>query len=163
MRAFALFVLSALAVGCDNGGGVSVPSEATASPSVVTDAGNPLPFNGIDGVFIGTTGYATFSVQNIGSQDMVVNSVTYTGDSAITLSPGLSATTADAGTILTTPITLPYNASLLVGLTCKPVKHTPEVKETYNGIVDIKSTATNLPDIVTYVQCVGVPLADGGP
>jgi hypothetical protein len=161
MRAFAFSVLSALAVGCDNG--VSVPSLPTAQPSVVTDAGNPLPFNGILGVTIGTEGFATFSVQNIGSQNMVVSTVTYTGDSAITLSPGVSSTTADAGTILTPPVTLPYNASLLVGLTCTPVRHTPEVKETYNGLVEIKSNASNLPDITTYVQCVGVPLADGGP
>jgi len=163
MRAFAFSVLSALAVGCDSGSTNSIPSEPTAAPSVATDAGNPLAFNGPLGVNIGTLGYATFSVQNIGSKEMVVSQVTYTGDSAITLSPGVSSTTADAGSSLTPPVNLPYNASLLVGLTCKPVKHTPEVKETYNGIVDIKSNASNLPDIVTYVQCVGIPLADGGP
>ncbi len=160
MRVFAFSSLSALVVavgGC--GDNTSVPTSPTAAPSIVGTQATPALFYNVNGggdVPVGEEGFLTFDVQNIGSEQMVVSSVTYTGDSAITLTPGLSVSTADAGTVLTTPITVEYNAALIVGLTC-----TPSAKATYNGIVDIKSNASNLPDITSYVQCVGLVL-DGG-
>jgi hypothetical protein len=54
-----------------------------------------------------------------------------------------------------TPVTVPFNAAMTVGLTC-----TPPMAGTYNGTVDIKSNASNLPDISIVLQCVGV---DAGP
>jgi hypothetical protein len=121
----------------------SIPNAPTALPDVRTDAGNPYQFNQT-GVFIGTSGYATITVENIGSQNMVVSSVTYTGDSVITLSPGVSPAL---------PATISYSNFLVVGLTCTPPG--PDAG-TYNGIVDIKSNASNLPDIAINMQCLGV-------
>jgi hypothetical protein len=119
----------------------------------------PFPFNpGSPGVTVGTEGFVSIVDENIGSQDMVVSSVSYTpdsaGDRAITLSPGVALSTAPDQPA-STPVTVPFNAALTVGLTC-----TPPMAGTYNGTVDIKSNASNLPDISIVLQCVGV---DAGP
>ena len=73
---------------------------------------------------------------------MTVQSAVYTGDGAITLSPGVSPAT---------PATIAYSAYFVVSLTC-----TPTTATTYNGSVEIKSDASNLPDIVVYLQCQGI-------
>ncbi len=158
MRVFAFSSLSALVLavgGC--GGSESIPSLPTASPSIAGTQATPAPFTNVNGgedVLIGEEGFLSFTVQNIGSQDMVVSSVTYTGDNAITLTPGVSPAI---------PATVPYDQYLSVSLTCTPAVTTPEMKETYNGLVDIKSNASNTPDITIYVQCIGLPvLTDGG-
>jgi hypothetical protein len=119
----------------------------------------PFPFNpGSPGVTIGTEGFVSIVDQNIGSQDMVVSSVSYTpdtaGDHAISLNPGVAlSTTPDQPA--STPVTVPYNAALLVGMTCAP-----PAAGVYSGTVDIKSNASNLPDITIVLQCTGV---DAGP
>lgn len=100
---------------------------------------------------MGTSGYVSITVQNTGSQPMVVSKVNYTGDSGISLTPGISlSTTPDMPA--TPPISVPFDAYLVVGLTC-----TPSGAATYNGTVEIKSNASNLPDISIVLQCVGVP------
>lgn len=81
---------------------------------------------------------------------MVVSDVTYTGDSAITLTPGIGLSTMP-DTPVTLPLSVPFDAALVVALTC-----TPTTEKTYNGTVDIKSNASNLPDISIVLQCVGV-------
>jgi hypothetical protein len=155
MRVFAFSSLAALSVaficcGGDGGSGNPIPSLPTALPNVATDAGNPYQFN-TTGVFIGTSGFANITVQNIGSQDMVVSSVTFTPDSpsdhAITLQPGVSPP-LDAGSV-----SIAYNDYLVVALTCTPPGPDAGV---YNGIVDIQSNASNLPDIKVNLQCTGV-------
>lgn len=100
---------------------------------------------------VGTSGYVSITVQNTGTEGMVVSSVNYTGDGSITLSPGVFLST-DPGTPVTYPATVPFDDYLVVGLTC-----TPGGAATYNGTVDIKSNATNLPDLSIVLQCVGVP------
>ena len=161
IRAFVFSSLSTVAVvaalACDSG--TSVPNEPTAQPSVGGTTATPFAFNAGAGVFIGTEGFATVTVKNIGSQTMVVSSVTYTGDSHIFLAPatGVSVTTADAGTFLTPPVDVPYSASLIVGLTCRPVTPT-----TVTGTLDIKSNAVNEPDISIVLSCLGVT-PDAGP
>ncbi len=147
MRAFAFSLLSALAVGCDSGG-TPVPSLPTASPNVGGTTATPFPFNGGAGVNLGTSGFASITVQNIGSQDMVVSSVTYTGDAAISLHPGVSPAT---------PATIPFDKFLTVGLTCTPV-----AAGTVTGTLDIKNNSTNLPDISIVMSCLGVK-PDAGP
>jgi hypothetical protein len=71
----------------------------------------------------------------------VVNSVTYTGDAPITIS----------GVAPATPATIAFDATFVVQLTCRPPAAGP-----YNGTVDIKSNASNLPDISIVFQCMGV-------
>jgi hypothetical protein len=150
MRVFVVSSLATLSVavlccGGSGGGGVTPPSLPTAAPDVVTDAGNPFIFNDT-GVIVGTSGFASLTIQNIGSQNMVVSSVTYTpdhaGDTAITLSPGVSPAI---------PATVPFDQYLVIGLTC-----TPPDAETFNGTVEVKSNAVNLPDIIFNMQCTGV-------
>lgn len=160
MRVFAFSSLSALAVAVLGCGGNSIPSAPTASVPISGTQATPFPFNAGEGVLIGTEGFVSIVITNIGSQDMDVSSVTYTGDGAITLNPGVSVST---NSMATQPWVVPYNSALVVGLTCSPVVNHPEVQETYNGLVDIKSNAANLPDIQIYLQCVGVPPStDGG-
>ncbi len=158
MRVFAFSSLSALVLavgGC--GGSESISSLPVASPSIAGTQATPAPFTNVNGgedVLIGEEGFLSFTVQNTGSQDLLVSSVTYTGDNAITLTPGVSPPI---------PATVPYAQYLSVSLTCTPAVTTPEMKETYNGLVDIKSNASNTPDITIYVQCIGLPvLTDGG-
>ena len=159
MRASAfssLLVLAVAAVACDSGG-TNVPQLPTALPSIDGTQANPALFyntNGGGDVLIGEEGFLTFTVKNTGSEDMKVNSVAYTGDSAITLQPGVSPAT---------PATIPYAMYLTVGLTCTPAVTNPQVKETYNGQVVVQSNASNLPTITEYVQCVGLPNQDAGP
>lgn len=109
----------------------------------------PFEFNQT-GVFVGTEGFQPIVVQNIGSQNMVVSSVGYTGDGEIAINPGIALST-NPDVLASTPVTVPYNASLVVSMTC-----IPEAVATYNGTVDIKSNATNLPDISIVMQCMGV-------
>jgi len=160
MRVFAFSSLSALllaAVSCSNASD-SIPQSPTAVPSIAGTQSTPAPFtnaNGGEDVLIGESAFMSFTVQNGGSENLVVSSVTYTGDSPITLQPGVNPSPL--------PATIPYDQDLTVGLTCTPVVSNPEVKEVYNGVVEIKSNASNLPDITIYVQCTGLPaLPDGG-
>jgi hypothetical protein len=154
MRVFAFSSLSALvAVGCGGGGGSdSTPSVPTAMPSIAGTTTTPFPFNpGTPGVTVGTEGFVSFTVENIGSPNLVVSSVSYSGDSAIALKPGISLSTDPPGMLATPPVTVPFDVSLVVGLTC-----TPAADQTYNGTVEVKSNAANLPDISIVLQCVGV-------
>jgi hypothetical protein len=153
MRAFAfssLFVFAVAVVGC--GGSNSTPTAPTAVPDIAGTTATPFPFNpGTPGVTVGTSGFVSILVKNTGSQNLVVSDVSYSGDSGISLSPGVSLSTApDMPAPL--PVTVPFDASLVVGLTC-----TPASAKTYNGTVEIKSNAVNLPDISIVLQCVGVP------
>jgi hypothetical protein len=147
MRDFAFSSLSALAlavVGCGGGSDSTPPADVpTAVPSIAGTTATPFPFNpGTPGVTVGTEGFVSFTVQNTGTPSLLVSSVTYTGDSAITLQPGVSPTL---------PATIAFDKYLTVGLTCDP-----QSAKTYNGAVDIKSNASNLPDINIVLQCVGV-------
>lgn len=167
MRFLALSSLTSLAIvaavsACGGGGGTNtIPNAPTLNVAPLGTQATPFQFN-VSGVFIGTSGFANLVATNIGSMDLTVSSVNFTGDtSAITLTPGLSLST-NPDVPATPPVTVPYNASVVIGLTCKPVHHTPEVSETYNGVVEIKSNASNTPDVSAYFQCVGV-VPDGGP
>ncbi len=158
MRVFVFSSLSALIAAAFACGTNSVPALPTAQPSIQGTQSTPAPFTNVNGgedVLIGESAFLSFTVQNIGSQGMVVSSVTYTGDPAITLMPGVTPSML--------PATIAYDQNLVVEMTCTPVVTTPEMKETYNGSVNIKSNASNLPDLTIYVQCIGLPiLPDGG-
>ncbi len=155
----ALAIVSAVAA-CGGGGGTNpIPTAPTISVAPLGTAATPFLFN-VTGVFIGTSGFANIVATNGGSQSLVISSVTLSGDSAITLNPGLSLS-ANPDVPASTPATVPYSDSLVVGLTCTPTHHTPEVAETYNAVVEIKSNASNTSDVSAYLQCMGV-VTDGG-
>ena len=160
MRFLALSSLTSLAIvaavsACSSGGTTNtIPNAPTLNVAPLGTQATPFQFN-VSGVFIGTSGFANIVATNIGEMDLTVSTVTYTGDSAITLSPGLFLST-NPDVPATPPITVPYSDSLVVALTCTPVQHTPEVAETYNGVVEIKSNASNTPDVSAYFQCMGV-------
>jgi len=140
MRALFLCTTVGLAVaGC--GSGTDVPSSPTLQLPFVTSQTNPVQFNDVQGVLVGTSGFLTFGASNIGSQAMTITTVTYSGPSAITLQPG---------TDKPLPATISYNDELLIGLTC-----TPTAQQTYAGTVEIKSNASNTPDATIYVSCTG--------
>jgi hypothetical protein len=156
IRVFAFSSVSALVVtaavaacSSSDGGGGTIPTAPTASPNITGTTATPFQFNQT-GVFVGTEGFQPIVVQNIGSQDMVVSSVGYNGDGEIAINPGIALST-NPDVLASTPLTVPYNASLVVSMTC-----IPEAVATYNGTVDIKSNATNLPDISIVMQCMGV-------
>jgi hypothetical protein len=82
---------------------------------------------------------------------MLVSAVNFSGgDGAITFNPGVSVSTSP-DTPVTYPVTVAFNASLVVSLSCAPT-----AAVTYNATVEIKSNASNLPDISVVVQCLGV-------
>jgi hypothetical protein len=82
---------------------------------------------------------------------MLVSSVNFSGGGgAITFSPGVSVTTSP-DTPVTYPITVAFDASLVVSLSCAPT-----AAVTYNATVEIKSNAANLPDISVVTACLGV-------
>ena len=131
MRVLVLSTLCAAALaGC---GTDSPPSLPTAKLPFVTSATSPVMFNDIQGVLVGTSGYLTFGLSNIGSQTLTVQTVTSTASGAITLQPG---------TDKPLPAAIAYNDELLIGLTCVPTSAT-----TYTGQVQITSNASNTPDI----------------
>jgi hypothetical protein len=99
-------------------------------------------FNGVEGVPVGTTGYYAFGLLNAGTNDLIVQQVTYSGDPAM----ALQALT------LPLPATLAFNGELVIGLTC-----TPPADAGYNGSVSILSNAANTPTAVVYLSCDGVP------
>jgi hypothetical protein len=156
VRAFGFFTLSLVAVGlagCGGGGTNPTPTAPFALPNIQGTTTTPFPFN-VTGVYVGTSGFLPVQVQNTGSQPLVVSSVTYTPDSssdtAIFISPGI-ALSSTPDVLVTPPFNVPYSVSMVLGLEC-----TPPTETTYGGTVEIKSNASNLPDLVIVLTCVGV-------
>jgi hypothetical protein len=139
MRAWAMGLLCSLAIaGC---GADSPPAEPTARLAISTSATAPLLFNNGLGVPVGLPGGVGFGLMNGGTVALVVQSATYVGAPAITLTTRSSL-----------PATLGFNQELVVDLTC-----TPPATNTYDGVVNIASNAVNLPMAEVFVSCVGTP------
>ena len=130
-------VLSVAGCGTD-----SPPDAPTLQLPFTSSATSPVLFNGVEGVPVGTTGYYAFGLLNAGTNDLVVQQVTYSGDTAM----ALQALT------VALPATLAFNGELVIGLTC-----TPPGQTTSDGSVSIVSNAANTPMAVVYLSCEGVP------
>ena len=133
--ALALFGLA----GC---GAASPPSTPTLQLPFNSSASAPVPFNGAQGVLVGSTGYFAFGLLNGGTASLTVQSVTYAGDPAMALQPFSESL----------PATLSFNQEFVVPLTC-----TPSAADSYAGNVTITSNAANTPVAVVYLDCVGMP------
>ena len=91
------------------------PTAPTAVPNIAGTTTTPFPFNpGTPGVTVGTSGFVSITVQNTGSQPMVVSNVTYTGDSGITLNQA-SAFRRRQTRLSRCQLSVPFDASLVVG------------------------------------------------
>ena len=101
-----------------------------------------MSFNGAEGVPVGTTGYFAFGLLNAGTNNLIVQQPTYSGDPAMALQPPTQAL----------PATLAFNGELVIGLTC-----TPPTEGSFDGSVSILSNAANTPSAVVYLSCAGVP------
>lgn len=132
-----LCVLCAAACGTD-----SPPAAPTLQLPFTSSAASPVLFNGTQGVPVATTGYFAFGLLNAGTNNLVVQQVSYSGDPAM----ALQALT------LALPATLDFNGELVIGLTC-----TPPGQDNYDGLVSIVSNAANTPDAGVYLTCEGVP------
>ena len=135
-----LTLLCALSfVGC---GTDSPPDAPTLQLPFSSSVSSPVLFNGAQGVELGTTGNFGFGVLNAGNQALIIQSVSYTGDSAMSLQPPTQPL----------PVTLSFNGELVIALVC-----TPPATDSYAGSVSIVSNAANAPNAVVYLSCVGVP------
>lgn len=99
-------------------------------------------FNSVDGVAVGTTGSFAFGALNAGTQNLIIQNVTYSGDPAMSRQPLAQPI----------PATLSFNSEFVIGLSC-----TPPAEESYAGSVSIVSNAVNTPNAVVYLSCVGMP------
>jgi hypothetical protein len=140
MRVWALgiFCCSLVIAGC---GTDSAPAEPTARLAISTTQTTPLLFNNGQGVPVGAPGLVGFGLMNGGTGALIVETVTYAGDPAITGSPRSAL-----------PATLAFNEELVVDLTCVP----PGIS-TYAGVVTLASNAVNLPQAEVFVSCTGTP------
>jgi hypothetical protein len=120
----------------------SPPDAPTLQLPFTSSATSPVLFNGDEGVPVGTTGYFAFGLLNAGTNDLVVQEVTYSGDPAMALQVLTEAL----------PATLAFNGEFVIGLTC-----TPPGQATTDGSVSIVSNAANTPMAVVYLSCEGVP------
>lgn len=134
----ALAVLSCLGLGgC---AAEAPPSDPTLQLPFTSSAASPVLFNNVQGVVVGTTGGFAFGALNAGTQSLVVQTVTYDGDPAMTLEPFVPPL----------PVTLAFNDELIVTLSC-----TPPAEASYAGAVTVQSNAVNTPQAVVYLSCVG--------
>jgi uncharacterized membrane protein len=134
----ALALLSCLGlVGC---GTDAPPSAPTLQLPFTSSAASPVLFNNVQGVVVGTTGGFAFGALNAGTQSLVVQTVTYDGDEAMSLEPFVPPL----------PVTLTFNDELIVTLSC-----TPPTEAAYAGTVTVQSNAVNAPQAVVYLSCVG--------
>lgn len=99
-------------------------------------------FNSVDGVAFGTTGSFAFGALNAGTQNLIIQNVSYSGDPAMSLQPFAQPF----------PATLAFNSEFVIGLFC-----TPPTEKSYTGSVSILSNAVNTPNAVVYLSCVGMP------
>jgi hypothetical protein len=67
-------------------------------------------FNSVEGVQVGTIGYFAFGLLNAGTNSLLVQEVSYSGDPAM----ALQALTQPL------PTTLAFNGEFVIGLTCLP-------------------------------------------
>jgi hypothetical protein len=126
---------------CLLGCGAGAPPQApTLQLPFTSTAAAPVPFNGTDGVVLGTTGNWGFGALNGGTASLTVQSVTYSGDAAMALGALSEAL----------PATLPFNGEVVISLSC-----TPPAAEAYLGTVSIISNAANTPNAVVYLSCLG--------
>jgi len=135
-----LAVLCSVAVpGC---GTDSPPAAPTLQLPFESSADSPVLFNGVEGVAVGTVGYFAFGVLNSGTENLVIQTVSYTGDPAMAAQPLAQPL----------PATLSFNGELVIGLQC-----TPPAASSYDGSVTITSNAVNSPTAVVYLSCEGMP------
>lgn len=118
------------------------PSVPTLQLPFSSSAASPVLFNNVEGVPVGTTGGYGFGVLNGGTQSLLLQTVTYAGDSAMSLQPFAQPL----------PATLPFNDEFIVGMACKPA-----AQKAYLGVVSISSNATNTSTAAVYLSCTGVP------
>ena len=108
----------------------SPPDAPTLQLPFTSSATSPVLFNGVQGVPVGTTGYFAFGLMNAGTNDLVVQEVTYSGDPAM----ALQALT------VALPATLAFNGEL---------GHRVDLHAAgpgnYDGLVSIVSNAANTP------------------
>jgi hypothetical protein len=107
-----------------------------------SSSANPVLFNSVQGVQVGTVGQFAFGALSSGTVDLVVQSVSYIGDASMTLLPPA----------VPLPATLSFNQELIVSLSC-----TPAAVQPYAGNVTIVSNAVNDSSAVVFLNCVGMP------
>jgi len=140
MGARALAVLCWLyLVGC---GTDSPPEAPTLQLPFTSNVDSRVLVNNIQGVSVGTSVGFAFGALNAGNQSLVVQTVTYVGDTEMVLQAFGPPPVA----------TLSFNDELIIGLTC-----TPPAVATYAGTVFIVSNAVNTPDATVFLSCVGMP------
>jgi hypothetical protein len=138
VRAFALAsVLNLAACGTD-----SPPAAPTLQLPFTSSASSPVLFNNLQGVAVGTTGYFAFGALNAGTQPLIIEGVSYSGDPVMSPQPFAQPF----------PVTLAFNDEFVVTLSC-----TPPAQQSYAGSVSIMSNAVNAPTAVVYLSCVGMP------
>jgi hypothetical protein len=126
-------------VGC---GTDSPPDAPTLQLPFTSSPQAPVLFNSVQGVEVGTTGNFAFGVLNAGTANLIIQEVSYAGDPAMMLLPFAQPL----------PVTLAFNSEFVVALQC-----TPAAAASYSGAVSITSNASNSPDAVVYLACVGMP------
>lgn len=140
MRLPAAALLCIALVGCGTASPADLPTlqlPFTSSPTA------PFTINGTSGVQVGSESSLVIGLMNVGNQPLVVQSVTYQGDTQIALDPGPGAPL---------PATVTFNHLLTVGVTCRPASTT-----TYAGTLTIVSNASNTPTALVYLDCAGTP------
>lgn len=128
-------------------GGKGDPDYLTPEPQACADRGSigfGREFN--SGTFIGMKPQDTLSIRNGGTSDLVVNSVTLTGDSAFTL-------TTEPETF---PATIPGNKYVYMRVVFAPTQG-----KLYTAKLKVESNAKNFPVREFDISGCGVP-TDGG-
>lgn len=122
-------------------GTASPPDAPTLQLPFTSSASAPVLFNDVQGVQVGTTGSFAFGLLNGGTQNLIVQSVTYAGNLAMSLQPFAQPL----------PASLSFNGEFVIALQC-----TPLAAEDYPGSVTILSNATNSSSAVVYLTCQGM-------
>lgn len=120
-----------LAVGLGAGCGDQYPQK----PQIRIPITPNNPFN-FDPIFVGTSKQATIAITNKGLDDLVLSSVTRTGD------PCFQPFAPTDGTTNPTMMTIPANKTSYYALIFKPT-----VAGSFTGNVNVKSNAENTPSV----------------
>jgi hypothetical protein len=119
----------------------SPPAAPTLQLPFTSSASAPVLFNNVQGVLVGTTGNFAFGVLNGGTQDLVIQSVSYAGNVVMALQPFAQPV----------PASLAFNEEFVIALQC-----TPPAVEDYPGTVTILSNDANSPSVAVYLSCQGM-------
>jgi len=142
---------------CSNGGSLPLNPQIEVSPTGIyfgTDIGT--------GTCDSTTIPGSVQITNGGQNKLTITSVTFTGDSALSLtSPSPSVILADGGAQTGTPVTI-YSegtpSAAFVQVVCAPPVQSNA--QCYTGTLTIASNASNGKGgtITVPVQCAGIPI-----